>query len=181
MLTRFLLTGQLLTPLEDRAHYTAPTPTVRVAPDGRKLQDGKGPTKATFTWAADTNWNLFDIEVGIPGFDGGEPVNTSTQFNNTWHTKFMRVLFDLKEFSVTGGFDPILLTEILAAKGVNGTGTVTFPDGSTYCFYCGIRSLEFEKLVEGTFPKATVTIVPTNTDPTTGAEEGPVLTNVTGT
>ncbi len=181
-----MIRDRLLNPaqfLDDlfRAYYTPPTAAARVVPDGKKLQDGHGPTKATFTWTADTNWNLFDIEVGIPGFDAGEPVNTTTQFNATWRTKYMRTLFDLKEFQVTGAFDPILLTEILAAKGINGTGTITFPDGSTYAFYCGIRQLEFEKMVEGTMPKATVTIVPTNTDPITYAEEGPVLTSVSGT
>lgn len=181
MLTRFLLTGRMFEPLEDRALWTPPVAAARVAPDGKKLQDGKGPTKATFTFSADTNWNLFDIEVGIPGFDAGEPVDTTTQFNSVWRTRFLRVLFTLTEFTVQGAFDPIYLTEVLAQKGVNGTGTITFPDGSTYAFFCGIRQLEFERMVEGTMPRVTVTIVPTNTDPVTFAEEGPVLTSVSGT
>ncbi len=163
------------------AFYTAPTPAARVAPSGLKLQDGKGPTKATFTFSADTNWNLFDIEVGIPGFDAGEPVDTTTQFNNVWRTMFLRVLFTLTEFTVVGAFDPVLFTEVLAQKGVNGTGTINFPDGSTLAFYCGIRQMEFDAMVEGTMPRATLTIVPTNTDPVTFAEEGPVLTSVSGT
>ena len=181
-----LIRDRLLAPnrFEDdlfRAFYTAPTPATRVAPSGKKLQDGKGPTKATFAFTADTNWNLFEIEVGVPGFDAGDPVDTTTQWNSTWRTKFMRVLFDLTEFTVVGAYDPEIMTEILAQKGVNGTGTIGFPDGSTLAFFCGVRSLEFDNMVEGTMPRVTVTIVPTNTDPTSGAEEGPVLTSVTGT
>jgi hypothetical protein len=162
-------------------YFTAPVAAARVDPSGRKLQDGHGPTLATFTFSADTNWNLFDIEVGVPGFDAGEPVDTTTQFNDTWRTMFMRTLFTLTEFTVTGAYDPQFLTEVLAQKGVNGTGTINFPDGSTYAFFCGIRQLEFDAMVEGTMPRATLTIVPTNTDPSTGAEEGPVLTSVSGT
>lgn len=161
--------------------YTPPVAATRVDPSGLKLQDGHGPTKATFTFSADTNWNLFDIEVGIPGFDMGEPVDTTTQFNDVWRTFFLRTLITLTPFEVTGAFDPQILTEILAQRGVNGTGTVGFPDGSTYAFYCGVRQLAFEKMVEGTLPRCTVTIVPTNTDPTSGAEEAPVLTSVSGT
>ena len=181
-----LIRNQLLMPnqfYEDRFRvlYTAPTPGTRVAPPGLLLKDGHGPTKSTFAFSGDLNWDLFDIEVGIPGFDAGEPIDITTQFNTTWRQFFLRTLFTLTPFDVTGGFDPSLLTQILAQKGVNGTGTIHFPDDSTYAFYCGVRQIQFEKLVEGTLPKVTVTIVPTNTDPTTGAEEGPVLASSAGT
>lgn len=162
-------------------YCTAPTTTARVAPPGRRLEDGKGPTKATLAFASDPNVNLWEIEVGVPGFDNGDAIDTTTQWNSTWRTFAARVLFTLTEFTVVGAYDPSLLTEILALKGVEMAMTLHFPDDSTYDFFAFIRVMEFDALVEGTMPRATLTIQPTNTDPTTGGEESPVLTSSAGT
>lgn len=183
MLRRLLLTGDIgpFDPLSHLTFGTAPTTTARVAPPGRKLEDGKGPTRATLAFASDPNVNLWEIEVGVPGFDNGDAIDTTTQWNSTWRTFAARVLFTLTEFTVVGAYDPALLTEILALKGVEMAMTLHFPDDSTYDFFAFIRTMEFDAMTEGTMPRATLTIQPTNTDPATGAEEGPVLTSSAGT
>jgi hypothetical protein len=92
-----------------------------------------------------------------------------------------RRLKTLTEFEMTAAYDPSLFTAALALINVKTTVTVTFPDGSTLAFYGFLQKIEFSELVEGEQPECTITVVPTNQDPTTGAEEAAVLTSVAGT
>ncbi len=160
---------------------TAPAVITRVAPPGKLLKDGHGPTKATLAISADTNLNIWEVEVGLPGYDNGEALDITTQWNVDWRTFAPRFLNTLTEFTVVGLFDPALYTEVLALKGVETTFTIHIPDDSTLSFFAYVRMMEFEALVEGTPPRVTLTIKPTNTDPVTGAEEDPVLVSSAGT
>jgi hypothetical protein len=163
-------------------YFTAPTASTRSAPSGLKLKDGHGPTKAYFAFSSlAAAFDLWDVEVGVPGYDNGEALDLTNQWLVTFRQFAPRYLHTLTEFKVTGFYDPVLFTELLAVKGVEGTGTIHFPDGSTLAFYCYIRMFEPTSLQEGTTPKCTITVKPTNADPTTGAEEAPVLVSVAGT
>ena len=184
MLTKTLARGDLLPTCDAdffRVLYTPPTPSARVAPTGIRLKDGHGPHKALMTIAADTNINIWEIEVGLPGYDNGEAIDITTQWNDDFRTFWTRYLHTLTEFTVVGAFDPILYTEVLAIRGVVTTFTIQFTDLSTLAFYAYVRMMEFDAMVEGTMPRVTLTIKPTNADPTTAEEEAPVLTNVPGT
>jgi hypothetical protein len=101
--------------------------------------------------------------------------------NDTYRTMGPRRLKTLTEFEMTAAYDPSLFTAALALINVKTTVTVTFPDGSTLAFYGFLQKIEFSELVEGEQPECTITVVPTNQDPTTGAEEAAVLTSVAGT
>ena len=156
----------------------APTPTARVTPTGRLLENGH---RSLITFAADTNCNMWEKDVGQPGDDGGEPVDITTQHNTTYRTKAPRTLRDLTPFTVTFAFDPIIRDEFAGLINVRTTVTIRYPDGSTMAFYGFLKGVEFDPLSEGEFPSGTATIVPTNWDPTNDVEAGPVMTLVSGT
>ncbi len=184
MLGKFNSRGDLLPTCDAdffRVLYTAPVASTRTDPPGKRLKDGHGPDKAYFAFSDDLTFNLFDIEVGVPGIDNGEAIDITTQWNDEWRQFAPRYLDTLTEFTVVGAYDPIFFDEIHDLRGNEGTGTTHFPDGSTLAYYCYCRMLEFDSLVEGTMPRCTLTVRPTNTDPVTGGEESPVLVEVSGT
>jgi hypothetical protein len=157
----------------------APTPTARTSPTGKILENGH---VSKITFARDANVNLWEIDVGQPAMDGGEPVDTTTQHNSQWRTRSPRTLIDLAPFTVTFGYDPIIREEALNnLLNQRDTITIRYPDGSTLAFYGYLKSLTFDPLSEGEFPTGTAEIVPTNWDPTNDVEAAPVLTLVSGT
>lgn len=159
-------------------HFTAPVPTPRVDPTGIKLDDGY---RTLVTFAFDTNIEFWEKTVTPPGYDGGDAIDTTTMHNDTYRTMSPRSLKTLTEFEMTAAYDPSLYTAALALINRETTITVTFPDGSTLAFYGFLKGFEAGTLEEGTQPEVTLTVVPTNQDPTTGAEEAPVLASVAGT
>ena len=156
----------------------APTPTVRVTPTGIKLKDG---FRTLITFAADTDVEFYEKGVKPPGIDGGDAIPQTTMHNTAWRTMAPRQLKTLTESSVTCAYDPLVYTSILNLINVETTVTVTFADGSTLAFYGFLQKFEPGELKEGEQPEATVTITPTNFDPTNKVEAAPVLTNVVGT
>ena len=156
----------------------APTPTARADPTGIKLNDGY---RSLITFASDPNVELWEKSVTPPGMDGGDEIDTTTMHNDVYRTMSSRALKTLTEMQATCAYDPIIYQSLLVLINIETTVTVTFPDGSTLAFYGFMKSFEPGELVEGEQPEITITIVPTNQDPTTGAEEAAVLTNVPGT
>lgn len=159
---------------------TAPSATSRVTPSAIPLCDG---FSTLFTFAADTDLEIYEVTVQPPGIDGGDPIDSTTMHNSAWRTMCPRQLKTMTEFQITGSYDPIIYTNLDALINVETTGTVTFPDGSTLAFFCFLRSFEISEHTEGERPIVTLNIIPTNEDSTVGnfTEEGPVLTNVAGT
>lgn len=157
---------------------TAPSPTPRTTPTGIKLDDGY---QTLITPAANADVNFWEKTVKPPGLDGGDPTNTTTMHNVTYRTQSPKALITMTEMTLTVAYDPVMYTEALALINVETTYTVTFPDGSTLAFYGYLQSFEPGDHTEGEQPEATITIQPTNQDPTDGSEQAAVLTNVTGT
>lgn len=156
----------------------APTPGTRLTPSGRYLGDGY---RTTICIASDTNIELWEVSVNPPALEGDEPVDTSTMHNTRYRTKAPRGLVTLNEFTFTANYDPIAYSSVASIINVATTITIRFPDGSTLCFYGFVRTFAPDALEEGTVPTATVTIVPTNMDPTNCVEAAPVYTAGTGT
>lgn len=162
----------------------APPVTSRVTPAGIYLQDGHGGGSfgSKFAFSLDPNIELWEMDVGLPGVDGGEPVKTSTMWNLVWHTMQARALKTLTPFDCKCAFDPVVYTSLTNLVNQK-TGSVTnkCPDGSTIAFYGFLQKVQFDPLREGELPTCTVTICPTNFDPSAREEAGPLITEVAGT
>ena len=156
----------------------APTLTARQDPAGIKLKDGY---KSVYAFNRDPDISLWEMEVGPPGMDGGDAIETSTMHNDIWRTMAARALKTLTESTFTFAYDPAVYTQLNNLINEEGSITQHFPDGSTLTFYGYLRVVEFDPLVEGEMPTGTATVTPTNQDPVTGAEEGPVVASVAGT
>jgi len=155
----------------------APTLTARQAPAGIKLRDGFA---AFYAFALDPDISIWETEVQLPSFDGGDPIDTTTMWNDAWMTKALQQLVDHGEASGVCGYDPACLTQILSILNRNGSVTCHLPDTSTYTFWGGLTKFEPEAFKKGEFPTANFTIVVTNTD-TSGNEAGPVLVSAANT
>ncbi len=156
----------------------APTVTARLTPVGIMLQDGY---VSHITFAADPDISFWERSVQPPGMDGGEPINLTTMFNNTYRTNVPRQLITLTPIKVVACYDPAVFSQIQALMNVVTAVTVLFPDGSTIAFWAFLQKFEPGELVEGKEPEATLTIVPTNYDPVNDVESDPVVTSVAGT
>jgi hypothetical protein len=156
----------------------APAPTVRQTPVGAMLTDGY---QSLVTCALDPDISLWEKEVTPPGIEADEFQDVSTQQSVRWRTKGPRRLLTLGDLTFTAQYHPGVYTQIRAIAGVNTTWTVLFPDYSTIAFYGALKSFMPGGLSDGGIPEATVTITPTNLDPTTCTEEGFVYTAGGGT
>ena len=157
---------------------TAPSPTSRSTPSGIPLPRGY---QMLVTFAADTDVSLWEKAVQPPGVDGGEPIATTTQHNTAYRTFVPRVLKTLTPHTFTAAYDPGVYTQIIALVNVGTTITITFSDGSTVAFYGFLQKFEPAQTTEENQPEATVTVVPTNWDPTSHVEAGPAVSSVAGT
>lgn len=154
------------------------SPVARTDPAGIYLKNGY---RSLITLNSKPDLELWEIEVAAPGIDGGEPVDTTTQHNDTLVTREPNSLIDLTPYDVVCAFDPIMYTRALTYVNKKDTTTVRFPDGTTLANYGWLQRLTSPSLVRGTMPVMTVTFCPANQHPTTGAEEAFTLTNVSGT
>jgi hypothetical protein len=150
----------------------APVATPRGTPAGLKADDGFG---AFITFSGLAQLDIFEKDTGVPGLDGGDPIDTTTHHNVAYNTKAPRSLVDLTEFQVTAAYDPCVYDDLLAIVNIEKTITITFPDTSTLAFFGYLRAVEFAGLVNGTQPELTLTVVPTNVDPSDCTEAGPVV------
>ena len=157
---------------------TAPSATNRQAPAGRMLDDGY---QSLITFAVDPDVAFWEKGVQPPGIDGGEKIDVTTMHNTTYRTSTARSLKEVTDGQVTAAWDPRVYPQIIALINVETTITVKFSNGDTLAFYGYLQKFEPSELKEGEHPEATLSFVATNRDPSTGAEEAPVLTEVAGT
>ena len=156
----------------------APAHTTRTAPTGFKIPEGY---RSYIAISGDNEIAFWERDVKPPSIDGGDPINTTTQWNVKFETFFPRHLIKLDSISVVAAYDPDVFADILANINVNQAMTFYWPDGSYVDFYGWIQKFEFGELKIGDFPTATVTIALSNTDPATSLEQGPVFHAAAGT
>lgn len=149
----------------------APTFTERQEPQGVYLCDGY---QTLIAFGADPDVSFWEISVTPPGADGGEPVDSTTMHNTTWRTMCVRHLKTLTPASGTAAYDPQVLTQLVNLINVVNAVTIHNPDGSAWVFWGALTGFELQERTEGGLPIANFTITPTNQDPSTGDEEGPV-------
>jgi hypothetical protein len=158
----------------------APSPSAPGTPSGIMLETGQ---QTLITFSGMGTFYYWEVETGLMGIDGGDPINATTHRRTTWGRMAPRALKTGTPFDIKVGYDPIILSTIPAQINVERTATEQFPDGTRYAFYCFIQKFvpDPAPIDSTSIMTATMTIVPTNSDPTTGAEEGPVIQNVVGT
>lgn len=154
-----------------------PSHTTRVVPTGFKMPDG---FKAVLAFALKPTIRLWERDLTPPGFDGGEPINTTTQHNVAWRTLFPRALKTMTPFTFVAAYDPDVINDILIYLNRNQSFTFWYPSGDSIDFWGTMNKFEGQEMKEGEFPLATITITPTNTDNNMG-EAGPVFNQAAGT
>lgn len=157
----------------------APAFTARQAPTGKQLED---PYPTTFAFADDPDISIWERSVKPPGFDIGDPINLTSMHNTDYKTKAARQLADTTSMTLSGFYDPRVFAQIKSQLGVQQAITVHHPNGDQMAFWGYLKSMEPQDNEEGgDSPMADVEIVPTNRDPNTGSEQGPVYTYNSGT
>lgn len=155
----------------------APSHTARTIPTGFKTPEGY---RCIFSMAGAPTIQLWEIGGKPPSIDGGDLINTTTQWNVSWETFFPRHLKKVDDVTFEVAYDPDAWNTIAAQVNVNQSFSFFFPDGSYVDFWGVLRKVEWAELKIGEFPKATVTIGVTNTD-ASSVESGPVFTAAVGT
>ncbi len=155
----------------------APAVTTRTAPVGIPLENGY---QILIAFSQDVDVSLWEKSVKPPGLDGGDPIDITTQWNETYRTQAARSLIKMTDGGMTVGYDPAVYPQIAAIINKEGAITINLPDGSSLSFYGALRTFEPNDQNDGTMPEATCAITVTNRDPTTGDEEAPVYTAPVG-
>ncbi len=156
----------------------APAATARGTPAGIALREG---FHAKITLAVNSTISFWEKTVDPPGFDGGPPIDQTTQFNVLYRTRWPRTLIDVTPISIPdAAYDPNLYTQVLSVINVNTVITISFQDASTIAFYGFLQSFNPNPMREGEQPTCSLTFVPTNMD-SAFAEQAPVVVSVAGT
>ena len=135
------------------------THTDRVAPTGEHYDEGHS---SKITFEDDPNLTFWETVVGAPGIDGGDPVPTTTMFNETYRTKAPRKLKEFTPFQVQGKFASGTIDEVFALINENQWITITWPDGAQFTFPGGLKSFQPAQAQEGNPLEGTLEIVPTS-------------------
>jgi hypothetical protein len=134
------------------------TVTERIAPTGTPFDEGY---ESHITFAADPDVSFWESIVGAPGFDGGDPVPTTTMFNASYRTKAPRKLTEMTPFQVQGKFSSETVDDMIALINQNGWITVQWPDGTRLSFVGFLKSFTPGQAQEGNPLLGTIEIVPT--------------------
>lgn len=157
----------------------APVPAATPhAPTGLRIENGH-PT--IITLSAKPNLALWETSVKPPGVDGGEANDLTNMHNTDWRTFAPRTLKTLTPVTFTAQYDAAAYSDLVTNTNVHDTVTIHFPSGDTIAFFGYLRMFDPADATEGTPPTATVTIQPTNRDPSDDSEQPPVITLSVGT
>lgn len=157
---------------------SAPSPGTRTEPTGEMLERGY---RVVCIISGDEDINFFERSLKPPGWDWGERIDLTTQWNNRFKTFTNEALVDTTPMTFKACFDPDVLDALkaMAAQAPEDrhrTITIPLPNGGSWCFFGFVQKVDYDEMEPKNPPEATVTIVQTNRDPATKDEEGPVYT-----
>lgn len=155
----------------------APTPTARQLNTGQILEDG---FRTLVTFSRLPGIKLEEIDVKPVGMNGGDKIDLTNMHNTRFRTYAPRRLIELTDGQYTCHYDPAALEQLKEELNMPQVITETYCDGSTYAFWGVVNKAERDTHQEGEAPTMTISYFATNRDDE-GAEQAPVLTEVTGT
>jgi hypothetical protein len=156
----------------------APTPHPPVDETVGALGDGF-PTRIVFSSVPDLH--IEEVEVTPLEYDGGDPLNMTNHRNKKYHTKAPQKLIDTPPISVVVNYATSAMPQLVALINVPDTITIWHPDNAHEAFYGYLKSVKRAAQKFNEKPTATIEIVPTNRDPVTCVEAGPVWVAASGT
>jgi len=156
---------------------TLPTTTARQTPNQAKLRDGY---RVLYAFALDPDVCIYEKTGTPPGYDGGDPTDTTTFHNTQVRTKAPRTLIDVTNGKFKGTYHPLAYNQILALINQEGSITCHLPNGDTVDFYGYLKSFAPQEISEGQQPEAEFEIIVTNTD-ASGNEVVPNYKTAAGT
>jgi len=132
----------------------------------------------TMSFAANPTIEFYEIEVQPPGWEGGEPIPTSTMRNLTLHTFSPGALITMTPIAISAAYTAgafHLTTGIKPMINVNQLVKVTLPNGATIDFWAFLKNFIPPSHAINTRPMAAMTVQPTNTN-TVKVETLPIYT-----
>lgn len=132
---------------------TAPSATARVAPTGSALENG---FVSKVTFAADTDVDIWEIEVKPGKIELGDKIEQSTMFNTNRGTFAAPALYDTEDGQMLVAYDPANLTQIQALLGTHTTITITYSNNDTIADFGWLRSFDPQNMVINGRPTALV-------------------------
>jgi hypothetical protein len=155
-----------------------PSVIARTIPTGYKLPEG---FKATIAFSLKPALNIWEVDVPLPGAEA-TVINTTTQFNTKWQTKWLSALVDSAEVSGVAGWDPDSYDDLIFLTGAQGgSWSAHLPEGTTVNCWGGLRAFQPQPMKSGQFPTINFTLINTNWDPTLRVEAGMYIVQAPGT
>lgn len=156
----------------------APTVIARTTPTGYKLPEG---FKATIAFSKKPALNIWEVETAPSGMEVTE-INTTTQHNIRYVSKYPSYLVANDDITGTAGYDPDVMDDLVSLLGdPTGSFTIHMPDGTTHSYWGFAKSFKFQPLRVGQFPLLTYTLCVTNYDPVNKVEAGVSTVQAAGT
>ena len=156
----------------------APSVISRTVPTGYKLPEG---FKATLAFSLKPAVNIWEVDVAPAGMTA-TAINTTTQHNTKWDTKWISALVESNDVGGTAGYDPDAMDDLMFLVGAqSGSFTVHMPQNTKYSYWGGALSFTFPPLKSRQFPLVNYTLCVTNWDPVSKVEAGPAVTQAVGT
>lgn len=155
-----------------------PAVIARTLPTGYKLPEG---FKTTIAFSLKPGLNMWEVDVPLPGAEA-TVIDTTTQLNTKWRTKWLSALVDSNEVSGSAGYDPSFYDDYVFLTGAqSGSWTAHTPTNATINCFGGLKSFVPQPVKFATFPLLNFTLVNTNWDPVNKVEQGIYVVPSAGT
>lgn len=155
-----------------------PSVIARTTPTGYKLPEG---FKCSIAYSLRPAFNIFEVST-MPAGGQAVEIDTSTQHNIKYKTKWISALVEIKDVTGEGGYDPDFMDDAFFLLGAqSGSFTVHAPTQATHNYWGGLKDLTFQAWKAGQFPMVSYANCCTCWDPTTKTEAGPYTVQATGT
>lgn len=155
-----------------------PTVVPRTIPTGYKLPEG---FKITIAFSKKPALNIWEVDGAPSGLEVQE-INTTTQHNIRYVSKYPSYLVANDDIVGTAGYDPDAMDDLISLLGdPTGSVTIRMPTNTTHNYWAFLKAWKFGALRVGQFPTGNYGICVTNWDPVNKVECGCYTVQAAGT